>query len=192
MPYKIEHRIGIQASHEVIWDILADVPGWESWNPLYPQASGVIRIGETLRLVQALPGQKPETITPRIIDWVPYEQLHWANTAGSGLVKSLRYIEIEKLGDDACIFSNGEIFSGWLGPMVAKLMRRSFRAGFTAFSEAMKAKAEAAQALVAKPKAKRRAKAAPQPAPGGQAPLKPVEPLKPMVAFAKPRKLKSS
>lgn len=192
MPYKIENRIGIAASHEVIWDILADVPGWESWNPLYPKASGVIRIGETLRLEQALPGQKPEIITPRVVDWVPYEQLHWVNAAGGGMVKSLRYIEIEQLGDDACIFSNGEIFAGLLGPIAAKMMRRPIRAGFAAFGEAMKERAEAAQALVEKPKGKRRAKPAPPPLPGANAPIKPVEPLKSMVPFSKARKLKSS
>lgn len=191
MSYKIENRIGIAASSEVIWDILADVPGWKDWNPLYPEASGVIRIGEPLRLVQALPGQKPETITPRVVDWVPYEQLHWANAAGGGLVKTLRYIEIEKLGDDACIFSNGEFYAGLLGPTVAKMMRKSIRAGFAGFGEAMKEKAEAAYALVEKPKRKRKA-AAPPPLPGAQAPLKPVEPIKSMVPFSKARKLKSS
>ena len=33
-PPKIEHRIGIQAPADVIWEILADIPGWEAWNPL--------------------------------------------------------------------------------------------------------------------------------------------------------------
>jgi hypothetical protein len=46
MAIKIEHRIGIAAPAEVIWEILADVPGWEAWNPLYTKASGVIRIGD--------------------------------------------------------------------------------------------------------------------------------------------------
>ena len=63
MSYRIEHRIGIAVPAEVIWDIVADVPGWEAWNPLYPSASGVIRIGEVLNLTLALRGQKPEIIT---------------------------------------------------------------------------------------------------------------------------------
>ena len=42
MPVKLEHRIGVQAPAEVIWESLFDVPGWEGWNPLYPRAAGVI------------------------------------------------------------------------------------------------------------------------------------------------------
>jgi hypothetical protein len=188
MSYKIEHRIGVSAPAEVIWEILADIPGWEAWNPLYTQASGVIRIGEILVLTQALPGQKPEVIRPRVLDWVPYEQLHWNNVAGSGLVKTLRYMEIEKLGDEACIFSNGEIFAGLLGPTVAKAMRRSFKDGFCALSEAIKVRAEAAYAAVEKPKAKKK-KAAPVD-PATIKLVKPIEPVKPLVNFDKSFRLK--
>jgi hypothetical protein len=146
MAFRIEHRIGVAAPAETIWDIVADVPGWESWNPLYPSASGVIRIGETLRLTQALPGQKPEAIAPRVLDWVPLEQLHWFTSAGNGLVKAVRYIEIEKLDEDSCIFSNGELYSGLLGAFVAKRMKGALRAGFTSMGEALKAKSEAVYA----------------------------------------------
>ena len=195
MALKIEHRIGIAAPAEVIWEILADVPGWEEWNPLYIKASGVIRIGEALVLTQALPGQKPEVIRPRVIDWVPYEQLHWANTAGSGLVKTLRYIEIEKLSEEGCIFSNGEFFSGMLGPTIAKMMRRPIKDGFAALGEAMKVQAEAAYAKVPKAeKARARARSKALSATVDKIkPVKPTEPLKPMVSFGKTGgKLKSS
>lgn len=171
MSYRIEHRIGITAPAEVIWDILADVPGWEAWNPLYPSASGVIRIGEVLNLTRALQGQTPETITPRVLDWVPLEQLHWYSTAGNGLLKALRYIEIEKLDEASCIFSNGEIFSGLLGPFAAKRLRGELKGGFALMGEAMKRQAEAAYAAQPKKKAKA---AAHKPLP------KPIEPVKPL------------
>lgn len=195
MAIKIEHRIGIAAPAEVIWEILADVPGWEVWNPLYTKASGVIRIGEALVLTQALPGQKPEVIRPRVIDWVPYEQLHWANAAGGGLVKTLRYIEIEKLSEEGCIFSNGEFFSGMLSPLVVNMMRHPIKNGFAALGEAMKLRAEAAYAKVPKAekaKAKKRAQALAITV-DKLKPVKPTEPLKPMVPFGKTgAKLKSS
>jgi len=173
MPYRIEHRIGIAAPPEIIWDILADIEAWAHWNPLYTTASGVIRFGETLVLTQSLPGQKPEVIRPRIIDWVPLEQLHWANAAGGRMMNSLRYLEIEKLDEDACIFSNGEIFSGWFGPYIAKRMRQPFKDGFVAFNEAMKHRAEAVYATMEKP-------AQPKPALKIPKMVKPVVPLRPL------------
>src|SRR5262245_6601842 len=47
---RVEHRIGIQAPAEVIWELISDVGGWSSWNPLYAKASGSLHIGEILDL----------------------------------------------------------------------------------------------------------------------------------------------
>jgi hypothetical protein len=142
-PPKIEHRIGIQAPVGVIWDILADIPGWESWNPLYPKAAGELHIGEALELTVAVPGEPHRKIQPVVFDWTPNDQIHWRLSMLGGLVQSVRYLELEVLGETSCIFSNGEIFAGLLGPSVANAKRRAIRKGFTAMSEALAAKAEA-------------------------------------------------
>ena len=144
MPVKLEHRIGVQAPAEVIWESLFDVPGWEGWNPLYPRAAGVIRIGGTLSLDIALPGQSPQAITPTIQDWAPEDHIHWTTRSQFGLVKTIRYLEIEVLSETGCIFSNGEIYDGYLGPRVANRNRRAIRAGFAAMGEALQQRAEAA------------------------------------------------
>jgi hypothetical protein len=140
---KLEHRLGIQAPADAIWAVIADVPAWSEWNPLYPKAEGAIRIGSPLTLELALPGQAPRAIQPVIKDWVPNEQLHWRLRLMGGLVKTTRYIEIEQLTETACIFSNGELFEGMIGPMMARRMRGPIRAGFAAMGEAVKARVEA-------------------------------------------------
>ena len=144
MPVKLEHRIGVQAPAEVIWESLFDVPGWEAWNPLYPRAAGTIRIGSTLSLDLALPGQPPQSITPTVLDWAPEDHIHWTTRSQFGLVKTIRYLEIEALSETGCIFSNGEIYDGYLGPRVANRNRRAIRAGFAAMGEALQQRAEAA------------------------------------------------
>src|SRR5258706_14470211 len=70
---RIEHRIGIQAPAEVIWEVISDLPSWESWNKLYPKASGQIRIGGTLELRTARPGQQPAPNKPTRLEGVPTE-----------------------------------------------------------------------------------------------------------------------
>lgn len=140
---KLEHRIGIQAPAEVIWEIVADIPGWAAWNPLYPKAAGEIRIGNVLDLELHLPGQKPQAIQPVVLDWAPFDHLHWTLRLKRGLVKTTRYLEIEALSETGCIFSNGEIFDGWMGPGMARRLRRPIRAGFAALGEAVRDRAEA-------------------------------------------------
>jgi hypothetical protein len=146
MPMKLEYRTGVRAPAEAIWRVLFDVEGWSNWNPLYTKAAGVIRIGAVLDLEVALPGQAPRAIRPVILDWVPNEQLHWRLTMMGGLVKSTRYFEIEELTPGASVFSNGEMFSGLMGPAMAKRLRGPIREGFRAMGEAIKTLAEAAAA----------------------------------------------
>ncbi|HEY8004489.1 MAG TPA: SRPBCC domain-containing protein [Phenylobacterium sp.] len=139
---RIEHRIGIQAPAEVIWEVISDLKSWEQWNKLYPKASGQIRIGGTLELTLALPGQSPQEIRPTVLEWVPNEQLHWRLSLMGGLVKTTRFFEIESLAEESCIVSNGELFAGMMGPSVGKRMGRAIYRGFVEMDEALKARAE--------------------------------------------------
>jgi hypothetical protein len=143
MTVKLEHRLGIKAPADVIWEIISDISTWPAWNPLYPEAQGVVGYGERLTLTLALPGAKPRIIRPAILDWAPDEAIHWRLSMVGGLVATTRYLEIEKMSDTGCIFSNGEIFSGLLGPAVGRQMRRPIRAGFAALGEAVRDQAEA-------------------------------------------------
>ena len=142
---KLEHRIGIQAPPEAIWEVLADIQNWSSWNPLYTKADGVLRIGAQLTLELALAGRAPQTIRPVILDWIPNEQIHWRLTALGGLVRTTRFLEIEKLTETGCIFANGEVFDGLLGPSAVRSLRGSVKSGFAAMSEALKARVENAR-----------------------------------------------
>jgi len=140
---RIEDRIGVQAPAELIWEIVRDLHLWEEWNPTYTRAVGEVRIGEILTLDLALPGQPVQQIRPRVMEWVPNEQLHWQLKLMGGMIKTVRYIEITSLSEAGCIVDNGEIFGGLMGPSLGKRMGSVVRRGFQAMNEALKARAEA-------------------------------------------------
>lgn len=143
MAVKLERRIGIQAPDEIVWEILSDIPGWADWNPIYPRAEGEIRIGNRWMVELALPGQKPQTIHPVILDWAPYDHIHWRLDILRGWARTVRFLEIEKMGPENVIFSNGEIFDGLMGGMVARRMRRPIIDGFEQMNEVLKQRSEA-------------------------------------------------
>lgn len=132
MAFKVEHRVGVPASSKAIWDVLSDLPRWKEWNTLYPEIHGLLRIQQRLAIGEAFPGQPDRVIRPMVVDWVPNEQILWALSEMMGLVKRIRYIEIEHLSDEDqnCILSNGEVYDGLLGPMVGKARRKWLRRGF--------------------------------------------------------------
>ena len=138
MSVKLEHRIGLPVPARAVWAVVADLPHWKDWNPLYPRVEGALKIGAQLSLDLALPGQAVREIKPVILDWVPDEQIHWRLSLLGGLVRTTRYIEIEALGEHNCIFANGELFQGPLGPLVARRMAKPIRAGFKSMGEAVR------------------------------------------------------
>jgi hypothetical protein len=142
MAFRIEHRIGIQAPASVIWDLIADLPRWSEWNPLYPRAAGRIGLGETLDLTLALPGEEPRQIAPKVMDWEPDAQVVWRLDLVPVLAHTVRYLEIEALSDVGCVFNNGEFFHGMLGERVGRSRRRAIHQGFTLLGEAVKRRSE--------------------------------------------------
>jgi len=143
MAEKLERRIGIQAPDEIVWEILSDIPGWADWNPIYPRAQGEIRIGNRWTLDLALPGQPVRTIHPVILDWAPYDHIHWRLDILRGWARTVRFLEIEKMGPENVIFSNGEIFDGLLGGLAVRRLGRPILDGFEAMNEVLKQRSEA-------------------------------------------------
>lgn len=187
MTVKIEDRIGVRASQERIWEVLADFEGWKDWNPLNPKVDGKLSIGGPLTLEQRWPGRPVDTVHARVIDWIPLEQIHWRTSMARGWVTTVRYLEIEPLGPENCIFSVGELFGGMLGGYVAKRMRPSIRAGFAAVCEALRIEAEKPVAGASAAKTKKAPAKAKTAAAKTAAPAKP--PAKKVVV--KPLPLKS-
>ena len=143
MAFSIETRLGVAAPPEVLWAILSDIEGWPSWASMYAKAAGTLRIGETLTLELALPQAAPETLAYTVLDWAPDMQVHLRSKLYGGLLTTTRYMEIEKLGDRSCIFSNGEIFRGLAASFMPRRLRRALHRGFLVAGEALKARAEA-------------------------------------------------
>ena len=102
----------------------------------------MLRIGERLTLELALPQAAPETLSYTVLDWAPDMQVHLRTKLYGGLLTATRYMEIEKLGEQSCIFSNGEIFGGLAASFMPVRLRRALRQGFMEAGEALKARAE--------------------------------------------------
>jgi hypothetical protein len=133
----------VRAPAAMVWDIVYDIDRWGEWNPLYPEAWGEIRYGETLKLKLALPEQPERELLATVLDWAPNEAIHWKTSRLGGFVRTVRYLEIETMTEEGCIFSNGEIFSGLLSGTVVRRLRPSLKKGFTALGEAVRDRAEA-------------------------------------------------
>jgi|SRR5690606_8864690 len=139
---RIEKRIGVRAPSDRLWDVLADLSGWNRWNPIETAVEGTIAYGGQIALTESVEGLPARRVAGKVGEWQPYAQLVWSENRGLWF-RSLRYFEIEELEPGSCIVSNGFIFSGLRGEMFFDKHRRRLRHGVDAVAEGWKAAAEA-------------------------------------------------
>ena len=138
---RIEKRIGVRAPTDRIWELIADLPAWDRWNPVERAVEGVIAYGGSIALTEAVSGLPERRALVRVGEWQPYAQLVWAERRGLWF-NSLRYFEIEELEPGSCIFANGFIFTGLRGEMFFDRHRRALRSAVDTVAEGLKGAAE--------------------------------------------------
>jgi len=134
MSFRIEHRIGVAAPASEVWDLVYDLKGWKDWTGVYSEASGKIAIGETLHFTFTVGDRPPMNAVGTVYDWVPEAQLAW-NAKLAGGIRTLRFVEIEKLSETSCILSNGDYYSGVGTIFMNRKLRRDIRGAFQRMNE---------------------------------------------------------
>lgn len=140
---RIEKRIGVRAPADDIWELIADLPGWERWNPVETAVEGTIAYGGSIALTEAVPGLPERRTMVRVGEWQPRAQLVWVEKRGLWF-NALRYFEIEELQPGSCIFANGFIFTGLRGEMHFDRHRKTLRTAVDSIAEGLKTAVETA------------------------------------------------
>ena len=135
MAFKIEHRIGVARQAAEVWAVLSDLPAWKDWNPMYPAISGKLLISAPLSLTEKV-GARSQSYAAVVAEWLPPKQIIWTRRTHLGLVRHVRYLEVEALSETGCIFANGEMFEGFAAPLlVGQGRRKALRTACRGFGE---------------------------------------------------------
>lgn len=142
MLFKVEHRIGINARVDDVWDVLADISKWSEWSPIHNVAEGEMRFGAPVHLEEHYQGLGTWEVRGTIDDWMPLSHIHihvpkpfWAGTL-------VRYVELIELSPQSTSVAFGAAFGGFFSVREGKRFKKHIRAGFEAMNEALKAKME--------------------------------------------------
>lgn len=142
MIFKVEHRIGVQASAERIWDHIADLSAWHQWNPVETEVEGAIAYGGRIAFNETIPGLPERRVEVRVAEWSPSAQLVWTEKRGLWF-NVMRYYEIDALGPTNCILANGMVFSGLRGEGFHEKHRRTLKPALVSIGEGLRQVAEA-------------------------------------------------
>ena len=141
--HEIQTEIGIAATPERLWSILADFAAHSSWNPFIRSIEGVAQKDTRLTVSIQPAGAKAMTFRPTILVATPNVELRWlGHFLFPGIFDGEHYFKILASTPGQVRFVQGEKFGGLLVGLAKASLDRGTQAGFVAMNQALKARAE--------------------------------------------------
>ncbi len=140
---ELSSSIEIDASPERVWQVLTDFGLYPQWNPFIRRVRGKA-IGRARLLVRVQPsGARGMTFRPVVTRADPGRELRWrGGLLIPGLLDREHIFVIEPLEEGRVRFSQRQVFSGLLAPLLARGLHRDTRRGFEEMAYAFKERAE--------------------------------------------------
>jgi hypothetical protein len=143
---RIETEIQIAASPETVWKILTDLEQYPEWNPFIRNAQGQLKEDQKLAVRIAPPGSKEMTFKPMVTTVIEYVEFSWLGHFIFPGIFDGRHIFGITENEGGCLLVQKEEFSGLLVPLLWNSMEKNTREGFVLMNEALKQRAERADA----------------------------------------------
>jgi uncharacterized protein YndB with AHSA1/START domain len=140
--WTVERSVVIEAPPATVWEILIDLPGYESWNTYSPRAEGSMREGGIVTIDAQL-GEEVQVVDNRVTKFVPGEVLCWHSMNWyEFLARGTRCRFLEPVGVGATRFRHHEIMEGPLAWLIEEIYRPRIEAGLVQMNGDLKRAAE--------------------------------------------------
>lgn len=113
MAKEIKTAIDIQATPQIVWNILTDFENYPNWNPFITAINGKIKIGNSITVNIHPPNGSSMTFKPKIISHIENKELRWLGSViFKGLFDGQHTFELIDNGNGTTTFIQSEIFTG--------------------------------------------------------------------------------
>lgn len=134
----------INASPETVWAVLTDLEAYPQWSSFIETIEGGLVEGKRLKVMIVPPNEKGMVFKPELLDVKANALLRWkGDIAGlTFLFSGAHYFKLTPTANNSTIFEQGEVFEGWLLPLLWKKLQKNTPEGFENFNKALKQRAE--------------------------------------------------
>ena len=144
----VHTAIEIQATASCVWEILADLDSYHTWNPMIREASGELKPGERLRLLFHPAGTRARVFRPVLVTVEPGRELCWEGRPRVPMIIESEHVFIlKKNGGNGTLLVHDMVFRGLLAPLAVKKAGGMIREQFGGMNRALKNRAESRDVL---------------------------------------------
>ena len=129
----------INASTDIIWNILTDAPSYPEWDPGMDRIEGTIALGNKLTIYTKLSPDKAFPVT--VTDIAARQSMTWSSGMPLGLFKGERTFTLAQQSGGSVKFTVREVFSGLLLPLMGRSLP-DLTSTFEEFVAGLKKRAE--------------------------------------------------
>ena len=135
MSFVIDISHEIDASPEVVWDVITDLKRYHEWNPFVVDCKSSLQPGDPIDMQVQLMG-RPQRQVEFILENVEGKYLAYRmKPLPLGALSSRRSHTVEALPGGRCRYESHFELNGWMMPLVRGLLKSRLEKGFTGMSQ---------------------------------------------------------
>ncbi len=136
-------EIVINATPEKVWKVFTDFAAYPQWNPFIKSFSGKPVVGGNIEVLLHLPGGKPMTFKPLVLQYQQNKELRWIGKLFVGRIFDGEHtFQLKDNGDGTTTFIQYEHFRGILIPFMKQMLDVQTLNGFKLMNEKLKERTE--------------------------------------------------
>lgn len=140
--WEVQHRVEIDASPEIVWQLLVDLPGYTQWNRYSPSVQGTLAVGEVV-WVQAHLDNEVRRVQNYVLSVVPQRELCWGSADWYGfLANGIRCRWLTETASGGTELIHHEVMEGPLAWLIERLYRPRIERGLALVDNSLAAQAE--------------------------------------------------
>jgi hypothetical protein len=137
MRYSVAREI--DATPQVIWELLTEASAYPEWNPAVLGIEGKIADGETIRLTSIVNPDRQFRL--KVSDVEAPHHMVWSDGMPLGLFRGARSFDVVARGDGTSEFRMEEVYTGLMAPLITRSIP-DMTESFEMFGDGLKAAAE--------------------------------------------------